>query len=100
MVGGFAGATHGGEGGSNGIVIVDGRQIWVGNGNGSVEIIDLAYRRAVASVSTVGVKRVDELGYDPRDHLFTLNVLVLLEGRSSPLPATPDHSILVCILAS
>ena len=93
MVGGFAGATHGGEGGSNGIVIVDGRQIWVGNGNGSVEIIDLAYRR-------VGVKRVDELGYDPRDHLFTLNVLVLLEGRSSPLPATPDHSILVCILAS
>lgn len=68
-VGGFTGAKHDDQGGPNGVVIVDGRQIWAGDGNSSVKIIDLASRRIIASVSTGGSKRVDELGYDPRDHL-------------------------------
>ncbi|WP_293026603.1 cytochrome C nitrite reductase [Pandoraea sp.] len=69
QVGGFAGAKPGDQGGPNGVTIVDGRQIWAGDGNSSVKIIDLKTRRIVASVSTGGLKRVDELGYDPRDHL-------------------------------
>jgi hypothetical protein len=68
-VGGFAGAKQDDQGGPNGVVIIDNRQIWAGDGNSSVKIIDLASRHTVTSVSTGGVKRVDELGYDPRDHL-------------------------------
>lgn len=69
QVGGFAGAKPGDQGGPNGVTIIDGRQIWAGDGNSSVKIIDLKTRRTVASVSTGGLKRVDELGYDRRDHL-------------------------------
>lgn len=68
-LGGFAGAKHGGQSGPNGIVIVDGRQVWAGDGDSSVKILDIASRHTVASISTGGTKRVDELGYDPLDHL-------------------------------
>lgn len=68
-VGGFAGAK-GDQAGPNGIVFVDHRQLWAGDGNSRIQIISLVTHRVVALVSTGGVKRVDELAYDPRDHLI------------------------------
>ncbi len=69
QVGGFTGAKSGGLSGPNGVTLVEGRQVWAGDGDSSVKVIDIASRRIVASVPTGGAKRVDELGYDPRDHL-------------------------------
>jgi len=66
---GFAGMQRGGQGGPNGVVIVDGRQAWVGDGHSKVRIVDLATRKIVATVDTGGSKQVDELAYDPQDHL-------------------------------
>lgn len=68
-VGGFAGARTAGEGGPNGVVIVGGRRIWAGDGASRLRVIDIATRRIVATVSTGGDKRVDEIAVDPRDHL-------------------------------
>jgi DNA-binding beta-propeller fold protein YncE len=69
QVKGFAGARDGDLGGPNGVTIVDGRYVWAGDGDSSVKVVDIASKRVVASVSTGGKKRVDELGYDPRDQL-------------------------------
>ncbi|RDU97471.1 cytochrome C nitrite reductase [Trinickia dinghuensis] len=68
-VGGFAGA-RGDQSGPNGVVLVDQREVWAGDGNSQVRIIDLKSHRVVALVSTGGTNRVDELAYDPRDHLI------------------------------
>ncbi len=66
---GFAGPKSGGEGGPNGVVIVDGRQIWAGDGGGRIRVADIASRRIIATIATGGKKRVDELAYDAKDHL-------------------------------
>jgi DNA-binding beta-propeller fold protein YncE len=68
-VGGFAGARDGDQSGPNGVVAVGAHQIWAGDGGSTVRIIDVASRRTIASVSTGGTKRVDEIAYDPRDNL-------------------------------
>jgi len=63
------GAGHGhGKAGPNGIVAV-GKQLWAGDGNSTVKIVNVSARKVVANISTGGSKRVDELAFDPRDHL-------------------------------
>ncbi len=66
---GFAGARAADQGGPNGVLLVGTRQVWAGDGGSRVRIADLATRRIVATVSTGGVKRVDEMALDARDHL-------------------------------
>ena len=65
---GFAGSRPAHRGGPNGVSVVDGTQVWAGDGDSSVKIADIATRRIVASVSTGGLRRVDELTDDARDH--------------------------------
>ncbi len=66
---GFTGPRKGGLGGPNGVTIVGGRQVWAGDGDSTVKVVDIATHRVIASVPTHGTKRVDELTFDPRDHL-------------------------------
>ena len=66
---GFTGPRSGGEGGPNGVLIAQGKQVWAGDGASRVRVADIASRRIVATISTGGKKRVDELAYDARDHL-------------------------------
>ncbi|MBU6258585.1 MAG: cytochrome C nitrite reductase [Burkholderiales bacterium] len=66
---GFAGARSGGQGGPNGVLLIDGKQVWAGDGGSLLRVADLASRRIVATIATGGRKRVDELAYDARDHL-------------------------------
>ncbi len=66
---GFAGARAGDQGGPNGVLLVGADQVWAGDGGSRVRIADLATRRIVATVSTGGLKRVDEMALDARDHL-------------------------------
>jgi hypothetical protein len=74
-VGGFKGvATVNGAAdndlsGPDGVVIVNHKQIWAGDGDSTMKIIDIASRTIIDTISTGGKFRVDEMGWDPRDHL-------------------------------
>jgi hypothetical protein len=45
-------------------------ELWVGDSNSFVEVIDLKTATIVADISTTGKGRADELAYDPEDHLI------------------------------
>lgn len=68
-IGGFAGAHGGDQGGPNGVLLTRTGQLWAGDAHSRVRIAELATRRIVATVSTGGARRVDEMALDPRDHL-------------------------------
>lgn len=56
--------------GPDGDIVVDHKEIWAGDGDSRVKVIDLATRSFVTTISTGGKFRVDEMAYDPRDHLL------------------------------
>jgi len=47
-------------------------ELWVGDSASNVEVIDLKTQSVVASISTRGVARADELAYDPLDHIVLI----------------------------
>ena len=56
--------------GPDGDIVVDHKEIWAGDGDSRVKVIDIATRSFVTTISTGGKFRVDEMAYDPRDHLL------------------------------
>jgi hypothetical protein len=78
--------------GPDGVVTV-GQQLWAGDGDSTVKIIDLPTGKTVAMVPTGGKTRVDELAIDPKDHVF-----IGVDNAEDPPFATlistePDHNI-------
>ena len=70
---GFAGNLPGGVGGPNGVVAIPQfNQLYVGDGDSTVKVVDLEARAVVAVISTGGSKRADELAYDPADHIILI----------------------------
>jgi DNA-binding beta-propeller fold protein YncE len=67
---GYSKAAGFDEAGPNGVVAVGKDQFWAGDGDSTVKAVDLRTKKVIASVSTGGKKRADELTYDPRDHLI------------------------------
>ncbi len=55
--------------GPNGVIIV-GNEIWGGDGDSTVKIIDIGTQATTATISTGGTTRLDEMAYDPKDHVF------------------------------
>jgi hypothetical protein len=55
--------------GPDGVVVV-GNQIWAGDGDSTIKIIDLKTMKIVETISTGGKTRVDEMAYDPKDGVF------------------------------
>jgi hypothetical protein len=55
--------------GPDGNTIVDHKEIWAGDGDSTMKVIDIASRSITHIISTGGTMRVDEMAYDPRDHL-------------------------------
>ncbi len=59
--------------GPNGLVVLPDRQeLWVGDGDSRVKIVDLRTGSIVATISTGGSKRADELDYDPTHHVVLI----------------------------
>jgi hypothetical protein len=56
--------------GPDGDVIVDHKEIWAGDGDSEIKVIDIATRQFITTISTGGKFRVDEMAYDSRDHLL------------------------------
>ena len=55
--------------GPDGVVVVDHKQIWAGDGDSTMKVIDIASRKIIDTISTGGKFRVDEMAWDSRDHL-------------------------------
>jgi DNA-binding beta-propeller fold protein YncE len=67
--------------GPNGIVVVrDRHELWAGDGNSTVKVIDLTTRTIVATISTGGLNRADEMAYDPKDHVL------IVANDAEPIP--------------
>ena len=79
---GFAGFTGMRQkNGPNGIALIpDLNQIYAGDGDNSVKVVDLANRAIIATIPLGGINRADELAYDPLDHI----VMVGTPGDPQP----------------
>ena len=66
---GFNKAAGSSAGGPDGLVAVGTDQLWAGDGDSTVKVIDLKSRAIIHTIATGGSKRVDEMAYDPTDHL-------------------------------
>lgn len=56
--------------GPDGDVIVDHKEVWAGDGDSRIKVIDLITQSFITTISTGGQFRVDEMAYDSRDHLI------------------------------
>jgi hypothetical protein len=60
-------------GGPNGVVAIPQlNQLYIGDGNSTVKVVDLNARAVVATIPTGGKCRADELAYDPLDHIIMI----------------------------
>ena len=70
---GFVGNQGSGVSGPNGIlVIASTNELWAGDGDSTVKVVDLNAGAIVATIPTGGVKRADELAYDPTDDVIVI----------------------------
>ena len=78
--------------GPDGVVIIRHREVWVGDGDSTVKVIDLFSRDTTHVISTKGKFRADELCFDPRDRL----VMVANNADDPPFAtiiSTADYSV-------
>src|SRR5437879_6677824 len=73
-VAGFVGFTGNNDtSGPNGVVVVHDRdEVWAGDGNSTVKVIDLGTDAIVATISTGGTARADEIAYDQKDKMILI----------------------------
>jgi hypothetical protein len=72
QIGGFVGFTGKNDtSGPDGVVTTfSNRELWAGDGDSTVKVVDLGSSTIVASISTGGKARADEMAYDPKDNLL------------------------------
>jgi YVTN family beta-propeller protein len=72
QIGGFVGAKRSNDiSGPDGVVgTFSGRELWAGDGDSTVKVIDLTTNKVVDTISTGGKMRADEMSYDPTDNLI------------------------------
>jgi hypothetical protein len=88
---GFAGDADHDHSGPNGVLVIPERnELWAGDGDSAVKVVDLASGDMV-SVSTGGNARADELSYDPVDH----TILVVNNAEASDVPNTGYFATLI-----
>jgi len=59
--------------GPNGVVAIPQmNQLYVGDGDSTVKVIDLGSQKVIATINTGGTARADELGYYPLDHIILI----------------------------
>jgi hypothetical protein len=94
QVPGFAGAfPNHNISGPDGLVAVNHSELWAGDGNSTVKVINIASHQITDIIPTGGVERADEGTYDPKDRL-----LLFANDAETPYPfislisAVPDQS--------
>jgi hypothetical protein len=79
-VGGFAGQKFKADGktadntisGPDGVVIVRDREVWAGDGDSTVKVIDINTSTITDKISTGGKFRCDEMAWDSDDHILAV----------------------------
>lgn len=71
QIGGFVGATGKNDtSGPDGVVTTfSNKELWAGDGDSTVKVVDLTTNKIVATISTGGKFRADEIAYDPTDNI-------------------------------
>ena len=67
--------------GPDGVLTVGHREVWAGDGDSTIKVIDLFSQALTHTISTGGAKRADELCLDPRDHL-----VMIANDAETPFP--------------
>jgi DNA-binding beta-propeller fold protein YncE len=84
QIGGFVGFTGNNDtSGPDGLLTLENKgknEIWVGDGNSTLKVIDYASGTITHTISTGGTGRADELCYDPAEHL----VMIANDADSPP----------------
>jgi hypothetical protein len=79
--------------GPDGVTIVGDKEVWAGDGDSTVKVIDIALFKIVDTISTGGQFRCDEMAWDSADH-----ILAVANNADSPpfvtLIDTDTHKIL------
>jgi DNA-binding beta-propeller fold protein YncE len=78
-VAGFVGAVPKDDGtccnnarsGPNGVIVVD-NEVWAGDGDSTIKVIDLKTMKIVDTIPTGGKLRANELTYDPKDRIVII----------------------------
>ncbi len=72
LLGGFVGQLKSSSvSGPNGVVVAGG-DLWAGDGDSTVKVIDLKTKKVTDTLSTGGKARVDEMAYDPDAHVVVV----------------------------
>ena len=58
--------------GPDGVTIVNDQQVWAGDGDSTVKVIDIASFQIVDTISTGGKARCDEMAWDSADHILAV----------------------------
>jgi hypothetical protein len=67
-IGGFVGAQSGPRRGPSGVmVIADRNELWAGDGDSTVKVVDRRTHSVVATIPTGGTGRANDVAYDPAD---------------------------------
>jgi DNA-binding beta-propeller fold protein YncE len=68
---GFVGQTkNGDDSGPNGVIVVnDGAELWVSDGDSTIKIVDLKSGQISATLATGGKVRANAMAYDPKDKI-------------------------------
>jgi hypothetical protein len=81
---GFVGNVGSGVSGPDGVMVINKRgelgageghhrkELWAGDGDSTVKVVDLETNSIVDSISTGGTHRADELAYDPADKIILI----------------------------
>jgi DNA-binding beta-propeller fold protein YncE len=93
---GFVGVGSGGPtGGPNGVIVINnGREIWAGDGDSTVKVIDAKKGTIVDSISTGGKKRADEVAWDSKDGIFIIGNDAEDPPYLTLISTKPGHKIL------
>jgi len=64
------GAADNSLSGPDGVVTVGNKEVWAGDGDSRIKVLDIKTKSFITTISTGGTMRVDEMSYDPRDHII------------------------------
>src|SRR5579864_3278965 len=81
QIGGFVGATGKNDtSGPDGVVTTfSNKELWAGDGDSTVKVVDLTTNKISDTISTGGKFRADEMAYDPKD-----NILMVANNADDP----------------
>ncbi len=99
-VGGFVGAVlkpdgkvNSNKSGPDGVIAI-GNEVWAGDGDSTIKVIDLKTMKVTDTISTGGKTRLDEMSYDPKNEVF-IGVNNAEEPPFATLISTkPGHKII------